>query len=170
MDKQLVWKEEFNLGVDAIDKEHRRLFSIINRLFTLRREEEKSGKACEEGIRYFYEHAIRHFTDEENYMELIGYKNLKMHKRIHKDFRDRTLPILEGELKRSNYSPEAVDHFLAVCAGWLIGHTTTEDLAIVGKDEGRWEDLLPAQELESMKNVIMGCVQQMFNLKARVIS
>ena len=36
MDKQLVWKEEFNLGVDAIDKEHRRLFSIINRLFTLR--------------------------------------------------------------------------------------------------------------------------------------
>lgn len=170
MDKQLVWKEEFNLGVDAIDKEHRRLFSIINRLFTLRREEEKSGKACEEGIRYFYEHAIRHFTDEENYMELIGYKNLKMHKRIHKDFRDRTLPILEGELKRSNYSPEAVDHFLAVCAGWLIGHTTTEDLAIVGKDAGRWEDLLPVQELESMKNVITGCVQQMFNLKARVIS
>lgn len=170
MDKQLVWKDEFNIGVDAIDKEHQRLFSIINRLFILRREEQKSGKACEEGIRYFYEHAIRHFTDEENYMELTGYKNLKMHKRIHKDFRDRTLPILEGELKRSNYSPEAVDHFLAVCAGWLIGHTTTEDRAIVGEDVSRWEDLLPAQELESMKNVIMGCLMQMFNLKSKVLS
>ena len=170
MDKQLEWKDEFDIGVDAIDKEHRRLFSIINRLFILRNEEQKNGKACEEGIRYFYEHAIRHFTDEENYMELIGYKNLKMHKRIHKDFRERTLPILEGELKRSNYSSEAVDHFLAVCAGWLIGHTTTEDRAIVGEDVSRWEELLPVQELESMKQVIIDCLQQMFNLKARVLS
>ncbi len=170
MDKQLVWRDEFNIGVEAIDKEHQRLFSIINRLFTLRKEEQKSGKACEEGIRFFYEHAIRHFTDEENYMELIGYKNLKMHKRIHKDFRDRTLPVLEGELKRTNYSPEAVDHFLAVCAGWLIGHTTTEDLAIVSGDKNRWEELLPVQELESMKTVITDCLKHMFDLKARVIS
>ncbi len=103
-------------------------------------------------------------------MELIGYKNLKMHKRIHKDFRDRTLPVLEGELKRTNYSPEAVDHFLAVCAGWLIGHTTTEDLAIVSGDKNRWEELLPVQELESMKTVITDCLKHMFDLKARVIS
>lgn len=170
MDKQLVWKDEFNIGVDAIDKEHRRLFSIINRLFLLRNEEQKSAKAYEEGIHYFYEHAIRHFTDEENYMKLIEYKNLKMHKRIHKDFRDRTLPALEEELKRSNYSPEAVDHFLAVCAGWLIGHSMTEDHAIVGDDASRWEELLPAQELESMKTVIMERLQQMFGLKSWVIS
>lgn len=170
MDKQLVWKEEFNIGVDAIDKEHRRLFSIINRLFALGEEERKSKKACEEGIRYFYEHAIRHFTDEENYMELICYKNTKMHKRIHKDFRERTLPILEGELKRTDYAPEAVDHFLAVCAGWLLGHTLTEDRAITGEDVSRWEDLLPAQELEAMKNVITDCLQHMFGLKARVVS
>ncbi len=170
MDKQLVWKDEFNIGVDAIDKEHRRLFSIINRLFLLRNEEQKSAKAYEEGIHYFYEHAIRHFTDEENYMKLIEYKNLKMHKRIHKDFRDRTLPALEEELKRSNYSPGAVDHFLAVCAGWLIGHSMTEDHAIVGDDASRWEELLPAQELESMKTVIMERLQQMFGLKSWVIS
>lgn len=170
MNKQLVWNKEFSLGVDAIDKEHQRLFSIINRLFTLRKEEQKNGKACEEGIKYFYEHAIRHFTDEENYMELICYKNLKMHKRIHKDFRERTLPALEGELKKSGYSPEAVDHFLAVCAGWLIGHTLTEDLAITGERSSRWDDLLPVQELEAMKTVITDCVSKMFGLHAQVIS
>lgn len=169
MDKQLVWSDEFSIGVDAIDKEHQRLFSIINRLFTLRKEQ-KGGKACEEGIKYFYEHALRHFNDEENYMELICYKNLKMHKRIHKDFRDRTLPALEAELKKSNYSAEAVDHFLAVCAGWLIGHTLTEDLAIVGEKSSRWDNLLPIQELEAMKTVIIDCLQRMFKLNARVIS
>lgn len=170
MDRQLVWKDEFNIGVEAIDKEHQRLFSIINRIFALRKEENKSSKACEEGIRYFYEHAIRHFTDEENYMELIGYKNLKMHKRLHKNFRDKTLPVLEGELKRTNYSREAMDHFLAVCAGWLIGHTMTEDFAIVKEEKTRWEDLLSAQDLDSMKEVITEGLHQMFHLKAREIS
>ncbi len=84
MDRHLIWKDEFNIGVEAIDKEHQRLFSLINRIFTLRREKQQGGKACEEGIRYFNEHAIRHFADEENYMELIGHKNLQMHRRLHK--------------------------------------------------------------------------------------
>ena len=71
-------------------------------------------KACEEGIKYFYEHAVKHFADEEKYMELIHYDNLKMHRRIHRGFRDNTLPALEEELKAADYSPEAVEHFLAV--------------------------------------------------------
>ncbi len=37
-------------------------------------------------------------------------------------------------------------------------------------DVSRWEELLPVQELESMKQVIIDCLQQMFNLKARVLS
>ncbi len=71
MENQLEWKEEFNIGVEEIDKEHQRLFTVINRLFALGEEGEKGKKACEEGIKYFYEHAVKHFADEEKYMELI---------------------------------------------------------------------------------------------------
>ena len=31
MYNQLVWDEKFNIGVDIIDKEHQRLFRIINK-------------------------------------------------------------------------------------------------------------------------------------------
>ena len=86
MEDQLVWKEDFNIGVEIIDKEHQRLFSIINRLSALSEEERKSRRVCEEGIRFFYEHAIRHFADEEKYMESIHYERLEVHKRIHRDF------------------------------------------------------------------------------------
>lgn len=170
MENQLVWKEEFNLGVEVIDKEHQRLFSIINKLFELRDEEQKSRTACQEGIKFFKEHAIKHFTDEEKYMELISYENLKMHKRIHKGFREKTLPALEWELRDEDYSPEAMNHFLAVCAGWLIGHTLTEDRAITGEKISKWEDLLPEEELEAVKRVIENLVYQMFQLKAEAIS
>ena len=42
MENQLVWKEEYNIGVDVIDKEHQRLFKIINKLFAFGKEEKKS--------------------------------------------------------------------------------------------------------------------------------
>ena len=39
MDNQLVWKEEFNIGIKIIDEEHQKLFKIINKLFALGNEE-----------------------------------------------------------------------------------------------------------------------------------
>ena len=32
MENQFEWQEEYNIGVAEIDKEHRRLFKIINKL------------------------------------------------------------------------------------------------------------------------------------------
>ncbi len=170
MDNQLIWKDEFNIGIKIIDDEHQKLFTIINRLFALKEEEGKSKKACQEGIKYFKEHALKHFEAEESYMELIDYEELDMHRRLHKSFRDNTLPALERELEREDYSMVAVDHFLAVCAGWLIGHTLTEDKAIAGEKRSRWVDLLPEEELEAMKKVIIKLLKDMFQLKAQVIS
>lgn len=121
MYNEIVWKDEYNVGVDTIDKEHKRLFKIINKLFAFGKEEKKSQWVCQEGIKYFKEHVIKHFSDEENYMASISYVNYKRHKQIHNDFRTNTLPALERELEQTDYSPDAVDHFLGVCTGWLIG-------------------------------------------------
>lgn len=170
MDNQLIWKDEFNIGIKAIDDEHRRLFLIINKLFTLKGEEAKSRRACQEGIKYFKTHALKHFEDEETYMELINYEELGMHKRLHEDFRENTLPALEKELVREDYSPASVEHFLAVCAGWLMGHTLTEDMAIAGGKMSKWGELLSAKELSAIEEVILYLLNNMFRLKAQVIS
>lgn len=170
MENQLVWKDGFNLGIKIIDDEHQKLFQIINRLFTLTGEETKSRKACQEGIKYFKEHARKHFDDEEKYMELIGYEELEIHRRLHREFRDNSLPALEEELVKEDYSPSSLDHFLAVCAGWLIGHTLTEDVAITGKDTSKWGNLLPEEELAAMEKTILKLLENMFQLKGKVIS
>ncbi|MCI8864785.1 MAG: response regulator [Lachnospiraceae bacterium] len=170
MDNHLVWKEEFNIGIKIIDEEHQRLFKIINKLFALEEEEKKSKRACQEGIKYFKEHALKHFRDEEKYMELIAYGELETHRRLHRGFRESLLPALEKELEREDYSPVSVDHFLAVCAGWLIGHTLTEDLAITGEKKSKWVDLMPEEEIAAMKELILRLLKNMFQLNARVIS
>lgn len=169
MDNQLIWKEEFNIGVDVIDKEHQKLFRTIRELFSLRGSEQ-SLVACREKIWYLKEHAVQHFADEEEYMQFIGYSGLKTHKRIHKNFREKILPALEQELMLTDYAPDAVEHFLGVCAGWLIGHTLTEDQAITGRQKSRWGDLLPDDQLSSITTVVNGLVRTMFQLDSQVVS
>lgn len=170
MDTQFVWQEEFNIGVENIDKEHQRLFKIINRIFEFKEKDKNGQWACQEGIKFFKGHALKHFADEEEYMVSINYEGYEQHRLLHKGFRDNTLPALEEELEQTGYSPNAVDHFLGVCAGWLIGHTLTEDLAITGKKIRKWDNLLSGEEIEAVKKVIIQLIFDMFHLESSLVS
>lgn len=170
MGNELKWQERYNIGIEHIDREHRRLFNIINRLLVYSKQEEKREWICQEGVKYFKDHAMKHFTEEEAYMASIHYSGFEMHRRLHDNFRQITLPELEKELKQTEYAPEAVEHFLGVCIGWLVGHTLTEDFAITGKTRSKWVGLVSEQEQQSMKQVIIQLLYDMFRLESRVIS
>ncbi len=171
MDNQkFVWHERYSIGVDIIDREHKKLFNIMNKLFAYGGNDEKSRWAYQEGIKFFKGHAMKHFAEEEMYMAFIGYEGYETHRRLHDIFRKKTLPGIEKELEESFYSPEAVSHFLGVCAGWLIGHTMIEDRAITGGVSSRWTELLPEEEQAAMKKTIIQQLHDLFQLEARVIS
>lgn len=171
MENQLVWNDRYNIGVEEIDREHKKLFRILNKLFKFGQQETKRPWVCQETVKYFKDHALRHFQDEEEYMSSTGYTGLAVHMRIHRNFRDTTLPALGRELEMTAYSEEAVNHFLGVCAGWLIGHTLIEDQAIVsGEDVKQWENLLPEEEQAVMGQTIVSQLHSMFGLEAKMIS
>lgn len=170
MKDSLVWQERFNIGVDFIDKEHQKLFSAMSRLLELCEQETKSQWACKEGIKYFRNHAERHFQDEEIYMRSINYSEYEIHKRLHDNFAQQTLPFLVKELEDSDYSMTSIRHFLGVCIGWMTGHTLIEDHAITGKVQSKWLNLPPEEELNAMEQTIIQLIHDMFQLDAKVIS
>ncbi len=170
MSSQLVWRERYNIGVDFIDREHKKLFTILNKLLVAGKESDKSRWACQEGIKFFKDHAMKHFAEEEAYMASIHYIGFDTHRRLHDNFRKKMLPALEKELKQTGYSEDAVSHFLGVCSGWLIGHTLTEDRAIVEKKASKWEALLPQNEQAVMEHTILQLLSDLFQLEARLVS
>lgn len=170
LDTEFEWRDEYNIGVEQIDCEHKRLFHIINKLFRLKEEKKNHQWVCQEGIKFFRGHAMKHFEDEEVYMESIGYEGLAQHREIHRGFRENTLRLLEQELERSEYSQDSVEHFLGVCAGWLIGHTLTEDRSITGKQLRKWDNILSGKERDALKKVITQLVFDMFQLESQMIS
>lgn len=170
MANRVEWRDSYNIGVESIDKEHQQLFKIVNKLFAFQDEELEGRWICQEGIKFFKGHALKHFASEERYMESINYPELEQHRRIHRSFCENTLPALEEELESTQYAPESVEHFLGVCTGWLIGHTMTEDLAISGKGDRKWDGRLQENETEAMRKVIVELVFNTFRLESQLVS
>lgn len=167
---QITWNDRYKLGVDLIDKEHKLLLSTMDRLLKLSEDEEKSEWVCREGVKYLKNHSVEHFEHEEEYMRSINYSEYEVHKRLHSDFRDKTLPALEKEMEESKYSTESIRHFLGVCIGWTVAHTLTEDMAIIGKKSSKWVDIPHEEEIQALEQTIIQLIQDMFQLKARMIS
>ncbi len=166
----IAWDKSYEIGVDFIDKEHQVLFSTMNKLLNLSESEEKSEWVCREGIKYLKSHTDKHFENEEKYMQSIGYSEYEIHKHLHDDFRHKTMPALEEELEESQYSADAIRHFVGVCIGWVISHTLTEDQAIVGKTGSKWGKIPHGKEKDALETTIIQLVQEMFQLKAKMIS
>ncbi len=166
----IQWHERFSIGVESIDKEHRRLFSIIDKLLNLNEDESKQQHACREGIKYLKSYTLKHFADEEAYMQSIGYSEYAMHKRLHDNMRDNTLPALERELEEQNYSMDSVHHFLGICVGWLNGHIMVEDRAIAGKTSNKWIHRASDNELESLEKAVLQALQHLYRVKAELVS
>ncbi|MFN3240727.1 MAG: bacteriohemerythrin [Planctomycetota bacterium] len=80
----LEWKEQFSLGVAAMDREHRELVDAMNHVHELATAGADKA-AIDRAITHLADLTQRHFDDEERHMEKIGYPDLSRHRRIHKD-------------------------------------------------------------------------------------
>ncbi len=170
MNDQVNWNERFKIGVEVIDKAHQRLFSIVRRLIALSQDEKSSRWACAEGLKYFKFYTLKHFAEEEAYMRSIGYGGYEMHKSLHDNLRDMTLPALEKDMKASDYSRESIQHFLGICIGWLTGHIMVEDRAITGRIANKWSEAKIGKEAGRMEDVVSCVMEEVFKLQTEIVS
>lgn len=167
---KIVWNKRYEINIDFIDKEHKQLFTTMNKLLTIIENREKGQWVCKEGIKYFNNHALEHFAHEEEYMRSIEHSEYDIHKRLHDNFRNNTLPALEKELEETDYSKDAIRHFLGVCIGWMISHTQTEDQAIVGKRMSKWANIPHEEEMDALEQTIVQIFKDMLRLKTKTVS
>ena len=81
----VTWSNEYNVGVEEIDNQHRSLVDLINQIWqsiVFQADREKTFELMGRLEHY----TVAHFAAEEAYMEAIGYPDLEAHKEIHKQF------------------------------------------------------------------------------------
>lgn len=127
----IQWRDEFALGVPAIDEQHRKLFEIANRAYSVLKNELLVDK-YDQIVNIFDElkdYTIYHFSFEENYMKSIGYRRFLSHKVQHDDFIQK---INETDLNKLDENQEQyLIDTLEYVVDWIEKHILGVDKRIV---------------------------------------
>lgn len=81
----IEWNDEFSVGINEFDNQHKTLFDIINRLYNAIEANEEAklqNKIFDDLILY----TISHFSAEEKYMAQFNYPEKDIHKAEHDSF------------------------------------------------------------------------------------
>ena len=101
------FSEEYLVGNELIDNEHKELFRLIGKANTMVREEIDASR-CDEVmdiLAELKEYTEFHFSDEEEYMESIHYEGLEAQKRAHTAFVYKITNIKKEEIEKQYALP-----------------------------------------------------------------
>ncbi len=77
------WNARYELGIEALDAEHRRLFDLIRQVETMA-EGENGVSALLSALREFIEFVEFHFETEERLMEEHDFSTAGLHRQAHR--------------------------------------------------------------------------------------
>ncbi len=167
--EKIMWDDRYKMGVEAVDRAHAKLFRIVNKLFDLSQDVSANQAAYKEGIKYLEAYSMTHFSEEEAYMRSIRYGGYAEHKRIHDNFRNKTLISLKKDLELSGYSSSAVERFVGIMGNWLTEHIMLEDQAIVGKAVRQKKRDLSTQ-IEIISKTVHHAVKEVLQTETKLVS
>ncbi len=119
----IEWKDEFNLGIEEVDSEHRTLVALINALHDAMLA--GAGRAdVVEGISEIYALVSAHFEREETLMREMRYMAFAEHKEDHEVLLDDLREIIERVRSGRGYEE---DRLSADLQYWFSDHFRTHD-------------------------------------------
>lgn len=121
--KFIAWKDEYSVGIDSIDQQHKKLINLINQLQTavdFSTGEEFEREALDELVAY----TKTHFTFEEGLMEDNGYPDFEPHKAQHAKMIKKVEEVLAGYEQDRDTAMKNASLFLK---DWLINHINGTD-------------------------------------------
>jgi hemerythrin len=119
----LQWKDQYSVGIEAVDHEHRELIDLINKLYG-----QLSTNSGKDAIEAFFGDLLRaisaHFALEERFMREHGYHDLDAHKRDHEQLLDEIRDIMD---EFAAHETAAGNDLAARLESWFGRHFETHD-------------------------------------------
>ncbi|MBF0381378.1 MAG: hemerythrin family protein [Magnetococcales bacterium] len=123
------WDDMWLIGVDAIDKDHKKLVELINALFT--------SKYRYQGFKEIREHAQRlldytdyHFDREEQLMRKAKYSGLEDQIKEHRKMQQQAAYIIKNIEEQKKPDLKLVNDTERLLCDWLIKHIVDCDTKI----------------------------------------
>ncbi len=122
--ENIVWSDEFQVGVAILDQQHRRLISMINKLIgssPVTTRSETVSEILDDMTRY----AREHFATEEKLLDVHGCPQLEEHRKQHQAYQKKTAEFC---CATTLGVPEVPGALLAYLREWWLHHILEEDM------------------------------------------
>ena len=119
----LEWRDDFNIGIEEVDHEHRELIGLINALHA-----ELGGARSDDRVEAFLGEILAgvsaHFALEEKVMRARHYNALAEHKSDHERLLDGLRDLMDEQAGDAALDEEA---FATRLGEWFSAHFRTQD-------------------------------------------
>ncbi|MFZ5775225.1 MAG: bacteriohemerythrin [Thermodesulfobacteriota bacterium] len=119
---EFAWKDEYSIGNETIDAEHRQLIALANTVVTFARSGEKIER-IKAAVVSLYDYAKIHFLHEEEFMRQSGYPKLAEHQGLHQAIIHEMNTIMQ----HSSNIDALVHKLKRLMSVWVIEHIIEED-------------------------------------------
>ena len=119
----IEWEDKYSVGVSIIDKEHKNIINIINKVIAAKQHKDNPEEITEvlnEMTKYTHEH----FKNEEAYMIKFNFPMYQYHREEHLGF---SMRILSYQSRVTNGDYEVANEILEYLKQWLVDHIQKTD-------------------------------------------
>ncbi len=120
----IEWRDEFEVGIDSVDYEHKELIDLINELHA-RLGEDVSREAVGAFLGEIFARISAHFALEEKVMRDLAYDEFSAHKADHEALLDDIRDIMDAY--ESGQYLEYQDVLAEHLRSWFTEHFRTKD-------------------------------------------
>ncbi|MEG3619542.1 bacteriohemerythrin [Magnetovibrio sp. PR-2] len=136
----LLWTDNMRVGVEAVDKDHQVLVSLLNK--TSQRNVE--ADALEEVMDSLIDYTQYHFRREELIMEICNYPDREAHMKIHERLCAQVMELADAW--RRERSLETLTTLRAFLRNWLSDHIMNVDTTLTPHTKGKGKAIRAALE------------------------
>jgi len=110
-----IWSDEYTVGNEELDNQHRYMFDLGNKIQSAKPSEARAY------VMALYKYVTAHFTKEEEHMKSMGFPGIAEHQIIHENLITTLNDLAQG------FQPEMLNELITFLHNWLINHILNDD-------------------------------------------
>jgi len=121
----IVWSDEFSVGIESIDEQHKKLIDMIKTLHDAIADG-KASEVMDEIFNGLFDYANYHFSYEEELFDKYGYPDAENHKKEHTELKRQVAQHRARLATGDRFMGEVL--LLKFMQDWLVNHIMKTDM------------------------------------------
>lgn len=127
MHNKFIWTDEYGVGIQLIDEQHKHFFEIVNKIFGLADNESSAKEELSALLDELGNYALYHLGTEEEYFSSYKYPDAVLHIDSHNKYRDVIKEYQDRVRSGKEDVKKIVEEVASYSGDWLSHHILEVD-------------------------------------------